>query len=130
MKEIKQSQELYKIGSIVAINLDQIGDRLPQKLSKALLADPKGTVIDYKMTDGTDIGFFLKLESGITCWFFEKELEGQIGINSTENFQKRISRSLVNNYVSPPSNKSSNILDLMNPINFLKWCFYSSKDIF
>ena len=42
--------------------------------TKILLDDPSGTVIDYKMTDGTGIGLVLKLSDGSFIWFFQDEL--------------------------------------------------------
>ncbi len=57
------------------INLDQVRDRIPPNLVKKLESDPKGTVLDYKMTDGRGgIGVVIKLSDGTKNWFFEEEI--------------------------------------------------------
>ena len=43
-------------------------------LLKKLKDNPRGKVVDYKMTDGTDIGLVLELSDGSTSWFFNEEI--------------------------------------------------------
>ena len=69
-----QAATLTRIGSKVKINLERVRDRIPQNLIDLLTQDPRGTVIDYKMTDGTGIGIVIKLSDGTKKWFFEDEL--------------------------------------------------------
>ncbi len=67
---------LTRIGSRIKINLEQVRDRIPPNLIKKLEEDPRGTVLDYKMTDGTGIGVVIKLSDGTKKWFFEDEIKG------------------------------------------------------
>ena len=64
---------LTRIGSKIKINIEQVRDRIPSDLIKQLSDDPRGTVIDYKMTDGGGVGLVLKLKDGSQNWFFEDE---------------------------------------------------------
>ena len=66
---------LTRIGSTVKINLDQVRDRIPENLMTLLEQDPRGTVKDYKMTDGTGIGVVIELRNGERTWFFEDEIK-------------------------------------------------------
>ena len=66
---------LNRIGSTVKVNLDKVRDRIPVKLLNQLSDDPRGRVVDYKMTDGLGIGVILKLSDGSTSWFFEDEVK-------------------------------------------------------
>ena len=64
-----------RIGSNVKINLERVRDRIPPGLIKQLSEDPRGTVMDYKMTDGRGgIGVVIKLKDGSENWFFEEEI--------------------------------------------------------
>ena len=131
-------------GSKVTVDVDSVRDRLPNSLLNSLSVDPVGTVIDYKMTDATGIGFILKLSDGSINWFFEDELinlgsdlgtiSGEQGkfrrkeIDPSEfTFYKNKNREKIYKVSSIPRN---GLYDLLNPIYFLKWLFYSLKDIF
>ena len=65
---------LTRIGSNVKVQVDQVRDRIPKDLLKKIKDNPRGRVVDYKMTDGTDIGFVIELSDGTTSWFFDKEI--------------------------------------------------------
>ena len=65
---------LTRIGSNVKVQVDQVRDRIPKDLLKKLKDNPRGRVVDYKMTDGTDIGLIIELSDGTTSWFFDKEI--------------------------------------------------------
>ena len=66
---------LMRIGSKIKINLDRVRDRIPTNLVKQLTQDPRGTVMDYKMTDGIGgIGVVLQLGDGSKIWVFEDEI--------------------------------------------------------
>ena len=65
---------LTRIGSNVKVQVDQVRDRIPKDLLKKLKDNPRGRVVDYKMTDGTDIGLVLELSDGSTSWFFNQEI--------------------------------------------------------
>ena len=66
---------LSRIGSKIKINIERVRDRIPSDLIDQLSQDPRGTVIDYKMTDGRGaIGLVLKMNDGSKHWFFEDEI--------------------------------------------------------
>ena len=66
---------LTRIGSKIKINIERVRDRIPSSLIEQLTKDPRGTVIDYKMTDGRGgIGVVIKLSDGSQRWFFEDEV--------------------------------------------------------
>ena len=69
-----QTVTLSKIGSRIKINLDKVKDRISINLIKKISSDPRATVIDYKMTDGTGIGLILELSDGSKSWFFDDEI--------------------------------------------------------
>ena len=66
---------LSRIGSKIKINIERVKDRIPSELIDQLSQDPRGTVVDYKMTDGRGgIGVVLKMNDGSKQWFFEDEI--------------------------------------------------------
>ena len=65
---------LTRIGSKIKINIERVRDRIPSDLIEQLSKDPRGTVMDYKMTDGGGVGLVLKLNDGSQNWFFEDEV--------------------------------------------------------
>ena len=69
-----QAATLTRIGSNVRVQVDQVRDRIPEDLLQKLKNNPRGKVVDYKMTDGTDIGLVLELSDGSTSWFFNEEI--------------------------------------------------------
>ena len=72
-----QAATLNRIGSNVRVDLERVRDRIPSTLLKQLSKDPRGKVIDYKMTDGMGIGLVLELSDGSTSWFFDEEIIGR-----------------------------------------------------
>ncbi len=71
---MSQAATLSRIGSKVRIDLDLVKDRIPGTLAKKIKDNPRGTVIDYKMTDGQGIGLVIELGDGSTSWFFNEEI--------------------------------------------------------
>ena len=69
-----KTNTLTRIGSTVKIQLEKVRDRIPSNLLSKLKNDPRGKVLDYKMTDGTGIGLVLELRDGTTSWFFDEEV--------------------------------------------------------
>ena len=69
-----KTSTLTKIGSNVRVQVEKVRDRIPEKLLTSLKENPRGRVVDYKMTDGTDIGLVLELSDGTTSWFFKDEI--------------------------------------------------------
>ena len=71
---MSQATTLTRIGSRVKVNLDRVRDRIPTSLLKLLNEDPRGTVKEYKMTDGMGIGLVLELSDATTSWIFNEEV--------------------------------------------------------
>ncbi len=71
-----KSATLTRIGSSVRVEVDQVRDRIPESLVRTLKDNPRGRVIDYKMTDSNGIGLILELSDGTTSWFFQEEIGG------------------------------------------------------
>ena len=69
-----QAATTFKIGSRLKIELDRVRERIPSGLQEQIKADPRGTLVKFKMTDGKGIGVVLELSDGSTCWFFEDEI--------------------------------------------------------
>ena len=70
---IEDSSKLFK-GQQLKVDLEKVGDRLPDKLYEILSQNPIGELVGYKMVDGNQFGLVLKLKSGQSHWFFEEEL--------------------------------------------------------
>ena len=113
---MKQIQTLMELGSTVEVDLLLVHDRIPDELLKLLIDNPVGTVIDYKMTDGSGTGVVLRLEDGSFNWFFYEELKGaMVGtmplVINSDKFQKG-SISLEENYISESTQKKIKLFNL------------------
>ena len=71
---MNQTLTLSKIGSKVKVDLNRVIDRIPTRLVELLKKDPRGKVVDFKMTDATGLGVVLELSDGSTSWFFNDEV--------------------------------------------------------
>ena len=138
---MKQIQTLIELGSMVEVDLLSVHDRIPVELFKLLSDNPVGTVIDYKMTDGSGAGVVLRLVDGSFNWFFYEELKGSMPPalnadkiqNSSLSLEKNsIFKSTQNNnkLFNSPIKKSTQVVDLFNPIVFFRWFLYSLKDVY
>ena len=126
---------------MVKIDLVKVIEHLPAGIVDQLKKSPIGKVIDYKMTDATGIGVIVQLENGQTCWFFKEEIEIKednlmLGKNKEINkdklsYQKafRNNQDTINTSISISYNNDKNIKRLINPVTFIKWLIYSTKDI-
>tara|TARA_Y100001968_G_scaffold19623_1_gene15409 strand:- start:93 stop:482 length:390 start_codon:yes stop_codon:yes gene_type:complete len=127
---------LLKVGSSVKVELTKVKDELPIYLYNKIKTNPIAKIIDYKMTDGTGIGFVLEFESGERSWFFNEELSC---LSEQSNQIKNDSKNI---YIKSAINKrerdsrikreykvNNDIRKIINPLNFLSWLIYSSKDI-
>ena len=141
---MNHSQSLIQIGSKATVDLSLVQDRIPSSLVELLTEDPVGTVIDYKMTDGTGIGLFLELSDGTISWFFQEELGAfqlealSSGLDDDqsqrrEHMLQKIALTRTIKHKSKRLEKSiimgKTIIDLLNPFNFLRWLAYSLKDV-
>ncbi len=139
-----KAKKLFEIGSKVFVDLDRVQDGISPILITLLKKDPYGKVLDYKLTDGQEIGFILELNNGSNSWFFSNEIKAceeeinsnsitkfqsfhQIDFQKSTNFNKRTTRSRI---VSKKPLVGMKIVELLNPINFSRWLIYSLKDVF
>tara|TARA_B100000579_G_C22798978_1_gene838683 strand:+ start:975 stop:1223 length:249 start_codon:yes stop_codon:yes gene_type:complete len=74
MQAMPKPATLTRIGSKIKVSLERVKDRIPTNLISQLESDPRGTVRDYKMTDGKGIGVVLEFSNGQKNWFFEDEI--------------------------------------------------------
>ncbi|MDJ1182343.1 cytochrome b6f subunit PetP [Roseofilum casamattae] len=49
-------------------------DRIPANLVAKIKQNPVGTISDYKMVDGSGVGFVVDFNGQFSTWFFEEEL--------------------------------------------------------
>lgn len=45
------------------------------KMVKQIQQNPVGTIVGYKMLDGSAVGVVVKFDEKLSTWFFEEELE-------------------------------------------------------
>jgi hypothetical protein len=57
------------------VKVRRIRQRVPADIVQQLKQNPNGTVKDYKMVDGSGVGYVVQLENNKSTWFFEDELE-------------------------------------------------------
>jgi len=122
-----------RIGTSVQVNIELSKDRLNKEIIDAINISSKGTISDFRITDGQGIGVILKLSNGKEQWFFENEIQilddnGNLiekEDNSDENDNFII--SFIENLNYENKNKISNLL---NPINFMIWLLVSFRDVF
>ena len=124
--------DLVKIGTSIKINVDLSKDRLNSKTMNAIKENSIFKVKDFRLTDGKGVGVIVELSNGDEEWFFENEIEildenGKIiprfDAIEKNNFFSKLLKEL--NYKS-----KTNVKELINPINFFSWLFYSLKDVF
>ena len=126
MQEIKSTSDLLEVGSSVIIDINSIEDRLSESLKIKLAANSSARILDYKLTDGTGIGFLLELSDGTKNWFFSHEISS-LKENTIVELKK--SQSFFND--SRQSIYSGNEIGYVtNPINFVKWLNSVTSDIF
>ena len=122
-----------KIGNSVKINLELSKDRLTKEIVDAISVSSVAKICDFRITDGKGIGVILKLSNGKEQWFFEDEIDL---LDENGNIIKRIDDSPKNNSFILESltglkyENRKKINELLNPINFFVWLFFSLKDIF
>ena len=70
---ISDSTTLQK-GQNLRVEINEVKDRLPQKILEIIRKEPVVELVGYKMVDGNQFGLVVKLTNGEINWFFEKEL--------------------------------------------------------
>ena len=127
---------LIPVGTIIKVEKSKIENVLPKKILDDLPQIINGEIIDYKMTDGMDIGYVLMTENNLKIWIFNNEINEQtrkeyriVDEKKSENFiPKEISSRIVN--IEYELNGNRSIKRLANPINIISWLIFTLKDIF
>ena len=127
---------LIPIGSKIKVDKSKIENVISEQLLDKLPQIIIGEVIDYKMTDGTDIGYVLITENNLKVWIFSDELNDEtkkeykiedrkqdISIQTEEFFLGKFN-------VHYEINGNRKIKTLSNPLNLISWIIFTLKDIF
>ena len=127
---------LIPVGTMIKVEKSKIKNVLPKKILDDLPQLINGKVIDYKMTDGMDIGYVLMTENNLKIWIFNSELDAQTrkeykiedSIISTNLITKELSSQIIK--INYDINGNRSIKKLANPINLISWLIFTLKDIF
>ena len=122
-----------QIGNSVKVNLNLSKDRLDKEVIEAINISSIAKIRDFRITDGNGIGVILKLSNGKEQWFFENEID--IFDNDGNIIDKYIDNNEGNFLIfetikNLKYQNKKNIIELINPLNFLIWLIVSFKDIF
>ena len=127
---------LIPIGAKIKVDKSKIENLLPNKLFDELPQIINGEVVDYKMTDGMDIGYVLRTENNLRIWIFNTELNEQTRkeyrlVKTTKyNNSQGIDLVIGNFKFAYNINGNRNIKTIANPINIINWLIFTMKDIF
>ena len=127
---------LIPIGEKIKVDKSKIENLLPNKVLENLPQIINGEIIDYKMTDGMDIGYVLMTDNNQKIWVFSTELNEQTRteyrLEYTNKFYNSKSSDLIlGTYkVDYEINGNRNIKTIANPINLINWLIFTMKDIF
>lgn len=127
---------LIPVGTMIKVEKSKIKNVLPKKILDDLPQLINGKVIDYKMTDGMDIGYVLMTENNLKIWIFNSELDAQTRKEykiedskiSTNLITKELSSQIIK--INYDINGNRSIKKLANPINLISWLIFTLKDIF
>ena len=127
---------LIPVGTMIKVEKSKIENVLPKKILDDLPQLINGKVIDYKMTDGMDIGYVLMTENNLKIWIFNSELDAQTRKEykiedskiSTNLITKELSSKIIK--INYDINGNRSIKKLANPINLISWLIFTLKDIF
>ena len=127
---------LIPVGSVINIEKAKIENVLPKKILEDLPQMINAEVIDYKMTDGMDIGYVLMTENNIKIWIFNNELNEQTKkeykIESSNKPTNLLTIEILSRIdkVEYELNGNRSIKKLANPFNLISWLIFTLKDIF
>ena len=127
---------LIPIGAKIEVEKSTIENDLPKNILDDLPPIIKGEVIDYKMTDGTSIGYVLMTDNKQKIWIFSNELNEETRKeyeiydtnNSTNEITNRLKEQM--NKFDYEINGNRNIKTILNPVNIISWLIFTLKDIF
>ena len=122
-----------QIGNSVKVNLNLSKDRLDKEVIEAINISSIAKIRDFRITDGKGIGVILKLSNGKEQWFFENEIDifdkdGNIIDKYIDNNEGKI--LIFETIKNLKYQNKKNIIELINPLNFMLWLIVSFKDIF
>ena len=127
---------LIPVGSMIKVEKSKIENVLPKKILDDLPQIINGEVIDYKMTDGMDIGYVLVTDKNLKIWIFNNELNEQTkkeyeieDLNRSTNLITKELLSQINKVKYELSGNRS-IKKIANPFNLISWLIFTLKDIF
>ena len=127
---------LIPVGSIIKVEKSKIENVLPKKILDDLPQIINGEVIDYKMTDGMDIGYVLVTDNNLKIWIFNNELNEQTKkeyeIEDSNRSTNLITKELLSqiNKVEYELSGNRSIKKIANPFNLISWLIFTLKDIF
>ena len=127
---------LIPVGSMIKVEKSKIKNVLPKKILDDLPQIINGEVIDYKMTDGMDIGYVLVTDNNLKIWIFNNELNEQTKkeyeIEDSNRSTNLITKELLSQIDKVEYELSGNrsIKKIANPFNLISWLIFTLKDIF
>ena len=127
---------LIPVGSKIKVDKSKIENVLTEKIFDDLPQIINGEVIDYKMTDGMDIGYVLVTENNLKIWIFNSELTEQTRreykIEDSKSSNNAITKGLLTRIDKFEYNLNGNrsIKKIANPFNLINWLIFTLKDIF
>ena len=127
---------LIPLGSMIKFEKSKIENVLPKKILDDLPQIINGEVIDYKMTDGMDIGYVLVTDNNLKIWIFNNELNEQTKmeykIEDSNRSTNLITKELLSQIDKIEYELSGNrtIKKIANPLNLFSWLIFTLKDIF
>jgi len=127
---------LIPVGSRIKVDKSKIENVLTEKIFDDLPQIINGEVIDYKMTDGMDIGYVLMTENNLKIWIFNSELTEQTRreykIEDSKSSNNAITKELLSRIDKFEYNLNGNrsIKKIANPFNLISWLIFTLKDIF
>tara|TARA_B100000214_G_scaffold371429_1_gene347804 strand:- start:472 stop:870 length:399 start_codon:yes stop_codon:yes gene_type:complete len=131
-----KANPLIPIGTKIEVDKSKIETLLSNKLLDNLPQIINGEVVDYKMTDGKEIGYVLKTENNTKIWVFNKELNEQTRrehniVSRTKSYASNNTNFFQGKYkINYELNGNRNIKTTVNPINLINWIVFTIKDIF
>ncbi len=127
---------LIPVGTMIKVDKSKIENLLAEKILDDLPQIINGEVIDYKMTDGMDIGYVLMTDNNLKIWIFNRELNEQTrkeykieDSKTSENITTKEILSQIDK-VQYDLNGNRSINKIANPFNLIKWLIFTLKDIF
>ena len=127
---------LIPVGSRIKVQKSKIENVLPKKLLDDLPQMINGEVIDYKMTDGMDIGYVLITDNNLKIWIFNNELneetKREYKIEDSNKSRNLIIKELLSRIdkVEYELKGNRSIKKIANPFNLISWLIFTLKDIF